>query len=137
MGMNANEETRTFWVRLGRCFLTPEALDILLHLSLEEEDLFRQKAKTESWKENDAWPLALIIFVAAPVMFLQFFLGWPWWVWPSFYVAELGVYFLSTRSSRRKYFARHKEMLCQTEYARAQGITPENLTVYRWPWSRG
>ena len=51
-------------------------------------------------------------------------------------VPDLAFVALRARPLRREARRRHVSTLCETEYARTHGITPQNFRFYCFPWLR-
>src|SRR5262245_31691881 len=62
------------------------------------------------------------------------FMFYPWGL--LFYAVGLAVLMLTGRASRQEAARRSIQILCETEYARTHGITPQNFRSYRFPWTR-
>jgi MFS family permease len=75
------------------------------------------------------WPFLAVIGVFVP--------GYDDWRFNLVLLALYAVYFAVFCLPRLKAVRRRtKELLCETEWARSQGYTPERLRLLKFPWQK-
>jgi len=110
-------------------FESPESRAIRENMHADEWEQFKRDSERAGQAAADSFTMVPLL-VASVIGFALY----PWGLL-SFLVAGVIIAFRG-RPVRRENTRRVIQALCNTEYARAHGITPENFRPYRFPWTK-